>query len=426
MADGQIRANFGATPFARTPPAGFTGLDAATEIQVIPITIAVVGATLTVEGSSTGPTGIGWSTTFKGPNVTLSDGNLRASASLRGGGRTETIITGKKYWEITIVSRLAIYEASAGWVNSGQPFSGDTTLGGLTSGVGWYSSGEIFYNGAVVAVFDSFTTGDTLSFAVDGSSVWLRVNGASWNANPAANPATGVGAATQNEGDIYPAYQVAGLNVGGEILANFGATSFLRTPPAGFAGFDEPSSAEINIFPSEIEIDGATLAVAGSPEVPVDFIPAFIEIVGSSLLVAGSGEIAIVPAAIELVGPVLLINDLAAATAINVIFGRVDIEGAILSVTTSEITVVPGEVEIDGAILLVVPRGISIVPGELHAEGAILTVSVAIILHVVPGEVEIDGAIPSVGGIVVDGGVMELVGTPIIGPLLTANVSIGG
>ena len=74
--------------------------------------------------------------------------------------------------------------------------------------VGYFDSGNVYINGALVDTFSTFNEGGLIDIAVDLSrgEAWFRVNGGNWNASGSADPATGVGglniAAVANQGPM--------------------------------------------------------------------------------------------------------------------------------------------------------------------------------------------------------------------------------
>jgi hypothetical protein len=87
----------------------------------------------------------------------------------------------------------------------------------------------------------TFTTGDVIDIALDagGQLIWIRDNGGNWNGSGTANPATCIGGVSISAitGPYYAAIGIKGGNVGAQVTANFGATAYSFTAPAGFGNW---------------------------------------------------------------------------------------------------------------------------------------------------------------------------------------------
>jgi len=191
-----------------------------------------------------------WSPTFKSPDIALSGGNLTATAtsSSNAAGRADAAVTSalKKYWEILIVVDVNT-SVGPGLGNVSAAFITDEWLGVFATTIGYYSDGNVYHNwnvvGAPIATYAGYAAGNRICIAVDeaNTKVWFRVNAGNWNNSGADNPATNTGGLNYSgligSGDIYPAYNVQGNGIDGQVTANFGATAFTHTPPAGFTGF---------------------------------------------------------------------------------------------------------------------------------------------------------------------------------------------
>lgn len=84
-------------------------------------------------------------------------------------------------------------------------------------------------------------------------AIWIRRNGGDWNANPSANPSTGVG------GVAIPAFFTGGLiyaTMNGDVATmtcNMGATPFTYSVPAGFtAGWPAIGGGFTTLDPSKL------------------------------------------------------------------------------------------------------------------------------------------------------------------------------
>lgn len=169
----------------------------------------------------------------KGTATTLSSGNLVAAMTSNGvaiatisgsGGKS----TGKWYWEITMTS--AGGNRCIGVQSGLSGLNYNTWLGNNTNGYAYYSTGtggNWFASGSITfgAFSLDYTTGDIIGVALDagGNSIQFYKNGV------AVTPSESIAGGT-----YYPGVSA---NVG-TFTANFGATAFSYTPPAGYnSGF---------------------------------------------------------------------------------------------------------------------------------------------------------------------------------------------
>jgi hypothetical protein len=174
-------------------------------------------------------------------NVTLSNGNLTATApSAAGGVRAAAgASSGKYYWECT---------CNATQANEGVGMG--TATASLTSGVSTVAflitSGQIYVNGSNVASGSGFSTGNVICVAVDltNSLIWFRVGAAgNWNNSSSNNPATGVGGVSISvlTKPLFPQVDMSGGN-GASYTANFGASTFAGAVPAGFSPWNSAAA----------------------------------------------------------------------------------------------------------------------------------------------------------------------------------------
>lgn len=181
-----------------------------------------------------------WDPTHTGAALTLSNGNLTASLNIGGVDNstrgTLSAISGKKYWEHT-ADDLGDGNYIFGICN--ELLAATNVVGVTTNGLGSDKDGNILFNSGVITTIQTFAAGNTVCFAldIDNAKIWFRTNGGNWNNSPTANPATNTeGIAMSIVGTIYPA------SSGGTILtaaftANFGATAYAQSPPAGFSNW---------------------------------------------------------------------------------------------------------------------------------------------------------------------------------------------
>ncbi len=177
----------------------------------------------------------------KDASITLSNGNLRATATAAttwvSARATTAKSLGKWYFEATSVSTSL--NLVLGLANSTQSLA--TYLGNPGSNsVGYASSnGDIKQNFTVLATAASWAGGNEVAeIAVDLTNhlLWARKAGGSWNGT-GADPAAGTGGVSILSGTLYPAISVYDVGEADVIQVNFGATAFTGTVPAGFAAW---------------------------------------------------------------------------------------------------------------------------------------------------------------------------------------------
>jgi hypothetical protein len=224
--------------------AGPTGATGAQGSAGTPGGVGATGPTGATGAGLTGPTGpagsgtaaIAFDPATATANVTLSNGNLTATHTdtSTGGVRVSSYKnSGKYYFEITnssvTSSNDAIgFQTSSGAVN-GLNNSTDVAvvLGGVTTlYANTVDSGKNFSARAV---------GDVWDIAVDFTAhlTWFRKNGGNWNADAAANPATGAGGVSFTSGSYAPWVRFANATSGQVYTANFGPT-YTNPAPSGF------------------------------------------------------------------------------------------------------------------------------------------------------------------------------------------------
>jgi hypothetical protein len=168
-------------------------------------------------------------------NVTLSNGNLRATVGAGSGGvrGTNPKSSGKLYWECTYTTlnsnsfTAGISLATASVLS---PSVGSSRVNRL--------DGVVYVNGgASGSALGIIAPASVIGIAVDLAAqlIWYRVSPAgNWNGSGTANPATGAGGvsiSTISSGPLHPFF--AGQS-GDAATANFGASAFSGAVPAGF------------------------------------------------------------------------------------------------------------------------------------------------------------------------------------------------
>lgn len=164
-----------------------------------------------------------WNPLDMGPNMALSNGNLTATNIFRWNEFARATVSkslsigGQKwYWEITV----AVTRQDLGVANSVE-----TVLsfpGSSGNSVGYNSGGYIIFSGAIQATVASYTTGDVIGFVLDMYAATLKF----YKNN----------VLQYTHGGLNGTYYPAGGGHGGSLssmTANFGATAFTYSPPAG-------------------------------------------------------------------------------------------------------------------------------------------------------------------------------------------------
>jgi hypothetical protein len=173
-----------------------------------------------------------WNPSDKGSGVTLSNGNLTGTGP-EGNGTVRATFgksAGKWYWEVTYSS--GTYSPDIGIADASATLA---HYNGFDShGWGWFGNeGKKYTNGVGTALGTASTTGATIGVALDmdaGTCVLYK------NGVLLGTLATGL------TGTIYPACG-GNATVSTSFTANFGASSFTYTAPAGFVGVTDASVA---------------------------------------------------------------------------------------------------------------------------------------------------------------------------------------
>ena len=192
-----------------------------------------------------------WSPTFKGDNVTLSDGDLTANTDggTSSGLSVAGVSSGKYYWEIDVItsSIAMIGIGTLDIVLNEHPGNGAQNDAAFAY---FGSDGTVRHDGNTRAFGGAtYTSGDLISVALDMGTgqVWFAKNGV-WQ-GASADPAAGTGAVQDNNGliplatalsqsTVYAVYGDGSSGTASILTANFGATAFTHTVPTGFtSGF---------------------------------------------------------------------------------------------------------------------------------------------------------------------------------------------
>jgi hypothetical protein len=184
-----------------------------------------------------------WNTTDSASEITRSNGNLTltytSGSGFQGVRATNSHSTGKFYFEV--VTTVNAGNIMIGLANANYLPSTNALVFNTLDSVGyWATNGNVETNGTVLATASTYSNGDTVSIAVDLGAMllWVRADAGNWNNSGTANPATGTGGislASLNAGPYFPAINLH--DTGETNTANFGATAYAETVPAGFGNW---------------------------------------------------------------------------------------------------------------------------------------------------------------------------------------------
>jgi hypothetical protein len=176
-------------------------------------------------------------------SVALSNGNLTvthgSTANATGVFSTKALSTGKYYFEVLLQTSMSNTNGAGIKVYAGGAFSDAT--GQFPTGIG-VSTGTatslIYANGVSTGKnFGAFAVGNRICAAIDLTNrlAWFRKDGGLWNVDAAADPATGVNGLAFPTGAQAPCVRFTNGAATDAFTANFGASAFAFTPPAGFS-----------------------------------------------------------------------------------------------------------------------------------------------------------------------------------------------
>jgi hypothetical protein len=201
-----------------------------------------------------------WNPSDKNAGVTLSDGNLSATASSWVAARATTSkSTGKWYFEVTVSSGATGAIGYVGWGSASAAL--DNALGIDVYGWGWGNSAGPYkgHNGTFTGYGTAPAATNVIMVALDldAGKIWWGKNG-TWFGSPAGDPGAGTNAAYSGvSGTLFP--MVAPF-LTGKITANFGGTPFTYTSPANFGSMESPYASFVSessaLFSSTLHVNG--------------------------------------------------------------------------------------------------------------------------------------------------------------------------
>lgn len=203
--------------------------------------------TLLGAGGNPGPVGpTTFDPTHLGTGLVLSGGNLVVTYTAGGSSypTARSIAShaiGKYYAEFTLTSEGLGNAAhfTVGFVNGS--FVGANLGADLNSGGIYGTATQLFINNVGSGTTPTFSATKVVGMAFDAGAnlIWFRVNGGSWNAGGAADPATGTGGISTSSvtGPFFAAVGIATTAVGGMFTANFGGTAYGTATPSGYGNW---------------------------------------------------------------------------------------------------------------------------------------------------------------------------------------------
>lgn len=195
-----------------------------------------------------------WDTTYASANITFSPDKLTASVPNLGNPgvpsttrSTTSYYAGKVYFEATVNS----IDAGTGWrlgLGDGSTLTSVQISSGSDLDTLACGSGDPNYNfsgnASGICTHTSFSGGPVLQTAIDivQDLIWSRLSTdapGTWNGNPSADPATGVGGVSLRLGGggqpLYIMWTGVGFLGTDSVTLNVGATPFTGTVPSGFS-----------------------------------------------------------------------------------------------------------------------------------------------------------------------------------------------
>jgi hypothetical protein len=230
--------------------------------------VRVVKGTAMYGGAFTPPTGpfgfTTWSTTDKSASMTLSGGNLIATASAGAVGvrGKDPKRTGKYYVEYTSTTTQNP-GSMVGFATAATPLASGLTSSAIEFASSTTRSFDSFGNIIASGSAGGFTTGSVVGAAIDldAGLIWFRLSPAgNWNGSATNNPATSVGGLSitgTGLGQGIDAYPFTLLIVAAaSVTANFGASAFTGAVPAGFtSGWDDSVAIVTNEIVTQVGVE---------------------------------------------------------------------------------------------------------------------------------------------------------------------------
>jgi hypothetical protein len=222
-----------------------SGTFTTTGSKTITLTETLAGATNTPRVSTqtvtvSAASGVTWNTADSSSGITYTNSNLTAtntSTLQRSARGTKSFTTQKVYFEIVVGGAMATNDGTGvGVATSATSLASTSYVGKDANSFGLYYNGAMLINDAVAGTNNPVTTGQVIRVAVDGTNkkIWFSVNGAKWNANTSADPATNVGGMSISSitGAMFPMFSL--FNSDDAVTLRPNSASFSFTAPSGF------------------------------------------------------------------------------------------------------------------------------------------------------------------------------------------------
>ncbi len=186
--------------------------------------------------------GVTWNPSDKSANATLSNGNLTvisSNGSTAGVRATTSHTTGQYYWEIRVDADGGGFDVAATVLTG----ASSLTAADANNNEYFNGNGQIWIAGSLNSTYPGAiaTVGNVIQVAVDltAREMWMRGDiGTQWNSNGSAFPTTpGSGLPLPVTVAIFPGVQLNAAAGSAQLTANFGATAYVNTPPAGFGNW---------------------------------------------------------------------------------------------------------------------------------------------------------------------------------------------
>jgi hypothetical protein len=179
-----------------------------------------------------------WNPSDKSANITLSNGNLKATAAAGGaiGVRSttsKTNNTGKFYFELTVNHTNGSLGYGIGIAISGTSLLAPGTGGGQSDAIGYSASGDIYNNGGVLdSAPANYTDGDVIGVALDTvTSGWVLT----FYKNNVQQSSRNLNSDGVTHDPDFIQFGTTSVTEAGTL--NVGASAFVYTPPAGYSAW---------------------------------------------------------------------------------------------------------------------------------------------------------------------------------------------
>lgn len=187
-----------------------------------------------------------WNTTDK-VNITLTESDLRATPTAAAEASVNGTVghgTGKRYFGFTTAATGSGTAEFYVGIRKTAPnavftvgLTGIAANAAATAFLRWLDGAQTALT--VAGSFAALNSEGMFAVDFDSGLIWLKVGTGNWNNDAGADPATGVGGRSFSElggGTFYPFFR--SNRTAHSCRANFGASAFGITPPAGFTAWN--------------------------------------------------------------------------------------------------------------------------------------------------------------------------------------------